>query len=100
MIFTALQGIHPIRSFYRKEIHMKHNTVLAPILFLLLAACSQKQPARQAATGFDNTKDFVCGMQVQADFTDTCQYAGKVYGFCSASCLEDFKAAPEKFLGK
>lgn len=70
-------------------------------LFLAFAcgACKQKTPTN-AATGFANTTDFACGMKVQADYTDTCHYQGKVYAFCSASCKEKFQANPESFLNK
>lgn len=53
-----------------------------------------------AAPVFANETDYICGMKVQADWTDTCHYKGKVYAFCATSCKEEFEAAPESFLKK
>lgn len=74
-------------------------------LFMLLAACKQKSSqtqttTAQAAVTFANETDYICGMKVQPEFTDTCYYNGKVYGFCSESCKDEFKANPESFLNK
>lgn len=69
-------------------------------LLALLFACKQKAPATQSATGFANETDYICGMKVQADWSDTCHYKGKVYAFCSESCKEEFLADPESFLNK
>lgn len=62
-------------------------------------ACKQKAPT-STAISFANTTDFVCGMKVQADYTDTCHHQSKVYAFCSESCKEKFQANPESFLNK
>jgi putative intracellular protease/amidase/YHS domain-containing protein len=40
---------------------------------------------------FDNKKDFVCGMPITAGIADTVNYNGKVYGFCSTGCKDEFK---------
>lgn len=77
------------------------------ILFLLFA-CNQPNNTNQvnsavtpvAEAKFANENDFVCGMKVLPDYTDTCHYQGKVYGFCSQSCKEEFQAAPETYLKK
>jgi YHS domain-containing protein len=42
----------------------------------------------------DNLKDPSCGMPLMATVEDTLHYAGKVYGFCSKECLEEFKKNP------
>jgi YHS domain-containing protein len=47
---------------------------------------------------FANKIDEVCGMEVQSDYTDTCHYKGKVYGFCSEYCRDKFKETPLKYL--
>ena len=39
---------------------------------------------------FDNPKDFVCGMPVKAGVGDTAHYMGKLYGFCSTECKNEF----------
>ncbi|MDZ7880766.1 MAG: DJ-1/PfpI family protein [Saprospiraceae bacterium] len=47
---------------------------------------------------FDNSKDVICGMPLKASVADTAQYKGKVYGFCSKSCKEEFKKNPNSYL--
>ena len=49
---------------------------------------------------FDNETDFICNMKVQADYTDTCHYKGKIYAFCSKSCKEEFQVDPDTYLSK
>lgn len=74
------------------------TTAFAITLFL---AC-QNQPKPTTGEGdhvhFANTKDYICGMEVQADWTDTCTYKGKTYAFCAASCKDEFLTDPEKYL--
>ena len=43
-------------------------------------------------------KDPVCYMPLLTVIADTCSYKGKLYGFCSKSCKEDFLRDPESFL--
>jgi YHS domain-containing protein len=45
-----------------------------------------------------NKKDFSCGMSVSAGIADTAHYKGKVYGFCSKECKDEFLKTPEKYL--
>lgn len=49
---------------------------------------------------FDNPKDLVCGMPVKAGVADTAYYKGKLYGFCSTECKNEFKKNPEGYLAK
>ena len=45
-------------------------------------------------------RDPVCGMDVNPkDAAGTLDYRGKTYFFCSPSCIEKFRAGPERFLG-
>jgi YHS domain-containing protein len=69
-------------------------------LTIVLFACKQKTAEVQSVAAFANQTDFVCGMKVQVDYTDTCHYQGKVYAFCSESCKEEFQSQPETFLSK
>ncbi len=55
------------------------------------------QEAPRAATPTATT-DPVCGMDVTADTPHRWIYQGTEYLFCSASCVEKFKAEPEKYL--
>lgn len=48
----------------------------------------------------ENDLDPVCGMKTAEHLSDTIQYQGKVYGFCSAGCKETFAENPENFLSK
>ena len=43
-------------------------------------------------------KDLSCGMPVSAGVSDTTTYKGKLYGFCSAECKEDFLKNAEALL--
>lgn len=47
---------------------------------------------------FASTKDLSCGMPISAGLSDTTTYKGKLYGFCSAECKEDFLKDPEAHL--
>ncbi len=47
---------------------------------------------------FDNTKDLYCGMPLKAGVGDTAHYKGKLYGFCSKECKEEFLKNPALYL--
>ena len=42
----------------------------------------------------DNLKDPSCGMPLTTGVDDTLHYNGKVYGFCSDECRDEFKKNP------
>jgi YHS domain-containing protein len=42
----------------------------------------------------DNKIDLSCGMPLTAGIEDTCHYNGKVYGFCSKECKDEFVKNP------
>lgn len=44
----------------------------------------------------DNLRDPSCGMPLTAVVEDTLHYDGKVYGFCSDECRDDFKKNPKE----
>ena len=44
--------------------------------------------------------DPVCGMKVGPESGYGRMLGGRLYVFCSKQCLEQFDAAPERFLGK
>jgi len=46
----------------------------------------------------DSKKDLVCGMPVTEGISDTAHYKGKVYGFCSKECKEEFIKTPVQYL--
>lgn len=57
---------------------------------------SKTVPAPTAV--FENKTDYICGMEVTSDYTDTCRYQGKLYGFCSEYCKEKFLENPLKYI--
>lgn len=44
--------------------------------------------------------DPVCGMRVDEENALTVTYQGQTYYFCSEDCLEEFKEAPEEYVGE
>jgi Cu+-exporting ATPase len=46
----------------------------------------------------DPLRDAVCGMTVKPDGPHRHEHAGTIYRFCSARCLEKFRAEPGKYL--
>lgn len=48
----------------------------------------------------DNRLDPVCEMETAGHLSDTIQFQGKIYGFCSTGCKETFAKNPEQFLSK
>jgi YHS domain-containing protein len=51
-----------------------------------------------ASLNFASKNDLSCGMPISAGLSDTTTYKGKLYGFCSAECKEDFLKDPEAHL--
>ncbi|MFN2385518.1 MAG: heavy metal translocating P-type ATPase [Thermoanaerobaculia bacterium] len=47
---------------------------------------------------FEEVRDVVCGMTVRSDSPHQLQYGGRAYLFCSAGCLERFRANPRQFV--
>jgi YHS domain-containing protein len=44
--------------------------------------------------------DPVCGMQVDEDEAVTATYEGENYYFCCDECRDEFREAPEEYLGQ
>jgi YHS domain-containing protein len=82
-------------------------------LFLLASSCNQQpkaaatfhSPAYSASDTakpkftrdmVDNLKDPSCGMPLTAGIDDTLHYNGKVYGFCSDECRDEFRKNPKE----
>jgi YHS domain-containing protein len=45
-------------------------------------------------------KDLVCYMPLWTGIGDTCFYKGKIYGFCSKDCKNDFLKNPLEYIIK
>jgi YHS domain-containing protein len=75
----------------------------------LVSACNQKPQTEKPAEEIkntaavkakftrdmvDNKKDPSCGMPLTAGIEDTVHYEGKVYGFCSDECKQQFLKNP------
>ena len=88
------------------------------VISILLAACSSHSQKENAVdntkdsvtvvapankfknVNFASTKDLGCGMPLSASLEDTAHYKGKIYGFCSQECKEDFLKDPEGHIAK
>ena len=86
------------------------------VFSILLTACtshSQKESTVESAKDttsieapvnpykditFASTKDLNCGMPLSAGIGDTAHYKGKIYGFCSTECKNDFLKNPAAHL--
>ena len=72
------------------------------------AASAQMPPMKTPASDtskfslsmVDYKKDPVCGMPLTAGINDTAHYNGKVYGFCSQDCKNNFLKKPKSYLPK
>jgi YHS domain-containing protein len=50
---------------------------------------------------YDNKIDFYCKMDItKYGVSDTTHYKGKLYGFCSKMCKDEFLIKPEEYLAK
>ena len=64
--------------------------------------------AARAAAAFKKTvlslvdykKDPACGMPLTAGLEDTTRYKGKLYGFCSKECMNEFLKNPDGYSAK
>lgn len=109
LIKSSLPDTHRVEKYSRNDtgknpsIDNQEKSKMAPH--------AHKNPTRHAvsppldssskpAGAFANDLDFICGMEVMPDYTDTCHLNGKVYAFCSEYCKDKFKENPEKYLSK
>lgn len=93
---------------------MKKTAILIGlVLAFAIVSCNEKKETEihkaddhmmQAASSLnvkvDNKTDPVCGMETDGHVSDTIQYEGKVYGFCSTGCKEEFVKNPQEYLPK
>jgi YHS domain-containing protein len=95
---------------------MKFNLIPALFLSMALFACKNRNASQAAETShkdptaaavpkqpfsgieFASKMDLACGMPLTAGIQDTAHFNGKVYGFCSKECKDDFLKTPEAFI--
>jgi len=61
-----------------------------------VASVTNADTAKFTLAMVDNKRDPSCGMPVAAGIGDTAHYKGKVLGFCSKECKDEFLKDPEK----
>ena len=61
-----------------------------------VALVTNTDTVKITAAMVDNKRDPSCGMPVSAGIGDTAHYKGKVLGFCSKECKDEFLKDPEK----
>jgi YHS domain-containing protein len=90
------------------------NIIYLVFLFLAFSSCKKEtvkeevkktsfvKPSNPLNTlKYDNKVDFYCQMDIaKYGVSDTATYKGKLYGFCSKMCKEEFLKTPEKYLAK
>lgn len=95
---------------------MKTLRILSLPLLLLLFACNQQSAKPEVVTDtpansmeanesdikidlaqLAGDKDLVCGMSLKGGISDTVTYNGKLYGFCSPDCKDEFIKSPSQY---
>ena len=76
----------------------QHKATMLEKKIETMSAVKDSAAASFANLAFDSKKDLPCGMPISAGVSDTAQYKGKLYGFCSAECKADFLKDPEAHL--
>jgi len=77
---------------------------LLTILTIFAVSCESKNEAKMGGGAVlpnvkvVNDQDPICGMSTSVHMKDTLTYGGKLYGFCSTKCKEEFKKDPQKYV--
>lgn len=79
--------------------------MLSMAMILSMFSCQEKTEmevhtanAEQLNVIVVNAVDPVCEMEMPKFLKDTLTYYHEIYGFCNASCKNEFKANPDKYL--
>lgn len=91
---------------------MKSKIILTAFLSVSLLSCAQETPKVKHKKSMDapkenlknvkvvNAEDPICHMKTADYLKFTATYKNKTYGFCSASCKNEFNKNPEKYAQK
>lgn len=97
MAFIGLASCHnntsADSSAARKDSSMDHAA-------MNMADSSLKDHTALKSLAFDYKKDPACGMPLTAGLEDTTTYKGKLYGFCSKECKNEFLKTPHSYVAK
>ena len=82
--------------------------IICGILFLtsgviLARAQNNAQTGVSSVTNAQNVGNKICpvtGDKLSIDTSVTYEYGGKIYNFCCAGCIEEFKKDPVKYIKK
>ena len=114
-VISGESGINKLNNF--KFLHLLIMKKIL-VISILLAACNSQSPKETSVDNmkkatstvapaekftnitFASTKDLNCGMPLTAGIEDTAHYKGKIYGFCSKECKDDFLKDPEAEIAK
>lgn len=83
--------------------------------FLVESSCMDQKPEKKISPVLENNmlnakglkiemtslaseSDLVCGMSVKEVVADTVTFEGKLYGFCSTGCKDEFVMTPKNFI--
>lgn len=78
--------------------------ILLTALTVFAVSCESKHETKPDNAGgltdvkAVNDKDPVCGMSTAVHMKDTLSYEGRLYGFCSSNCKDEFKKDPKKYV--
>ena len=95
---------------------MKKIVLLAAMIFIAVVSCKNENQnqnlevkvadehnhsaTKKLDVKVDNRLDPICEMETTGHLSDTIHYNGKIYGFCSSGCKEEFAKNPEQYLSK
>ena len=95
MIVTGIVSCHNNRPGSQPVV--KKDTTMMKDSMMTMAPASK--PDLKGLT-FAYQKDPSCGMPLKAGLEDTLRYKGKLYGFCSKECKDEFLKNPASYLAQ
>ncbi|MDP9299572.1 MAG: heavy metal translocating P-type ATPase [Actinomycetota bacterium] len=90
---SVVSNANRLRRFHAPEL----KDGARPMVGQVLVEVGERDPAREEET-MATVKDPVCGMEIDpVTAARSEEYEGKTYYFCSQSCLDSFRADPQKY---